>query len=280
MYRIPTKLLSTKNSKTIKGEKFGYTTYIMYLAPHKQNSKGVNLCAKASKGCAEACLFKSGAARFNAVQEGKINKTEYFLANRQEFLNQLYNEIVYIVAKHNEVEGDVKLSLNGKVLRYKKFAIRLNGTSDIPFENLKVKDNKNIFELFPDVQFYDYTKLDNRFNNKILPKNYHLTFSRSEDNHSDVLDILQRGYNVAVVFGIKYESDLPETYLGYPVINGDESDLRFLDDENVVVGLKYKLMTGKGTKGKNKDMVDNNNFIINVETLQETEKKLPEYLVA
>ena len=263
-YKIPTTLLSTRNSKTIKGEKFGYTTYIMYLAPHKQNSKGVNLCAKASKGCAEACLFKSGAARFNAVQEGKINKTEYFIANKTEFLNQLYNEIVTIVKKHDEIKGDVKLSLNGKVLRHKKFAIRLNGTSDIPFENLKVKDNKNIFELFPNVQFYDYTKLDQRFNNKVLPKNYHLTFSRSESNHKDVLDILQRGYNVAVVFGVKDESELPKTYLGYSVINGDKSDLRFLDAENVVVGLKYKLMTGKGTKGMNKKMVDNNDFIVDV----------------
>lgn len=234
-YTIPNNLLSTKNSKTIKGEKFGYTTYIMYLAPHTQNSQGKNLCAKASKGCAEACLFKSGAARFNVVQQGKINKTEYFLNNRKAFLNQLYNEIVSIVKKHNDVIGDKTLSFNGSVLRHKEFAIRLNGTSDIPFENLKVKDNKSIFELFPDVQFYDYTKIDKRFNNKILPKNYHLTFSRSEDNHNEVVDILNRGYNVAVVFGIKDEADLPDTYLGYPVINGDESDLRFLDVEKHLV---------------------------------------------
>lgn len=279
-YRIPTTLLSTKNSKTIKGGKFGYTTYIMYLAPHTQNSKGKNLCAKASKGCAEACLFKSGAARFDRVQEGKTNKTEYFLENRKAFLNQLYNEIVTIVRKHDEIEGDKKLSFNGSILRHKKFAIRLNGTSDIPFESLKVKDNKSIFELFPDVQFYDYTKLDQRFNNKILPKNLQLTFSRSEDNHNDVVDILNRGYNVAVVFGVKDEADLPKTYLGYPVINGDESDLRFLDDQNVVVGLKYKLMTGKGTKGKNKKMIDDNDFIVNVETIKEIETNVEKHLVA
>lgn len=279
-YHIPKTLLSTKNSKTIKGEKFGYTTYIMYLAPHKQNSKGVNLCAKATKGCSEACLYKSGAARFTPVQEGKINKANYFVYNNKGFMDQLYNEIVSIVKKHNDVEGDVKLSFNGSVLRHKKFAIRLNGTSDAPFENIKIKDNKNIFELFPDIQFYDYTKLDQRFNNKILPSNYQLTFSRSEDNDAETLDILQRGYNVAVVFGIKDEADLPKTYLGYPVINGDESDLRFLDDENVVVGLKYKLMTGKGTKGMNKKMVDNNDFIVNVESLKEVEKYIEKLLVA
>jgi hypothetical protein len=268
-YTIPNNLLSTKNSKTIKGEKYGYTTYIMYLAPHKQNSKGVNLCAKATKGCAAACLFKSGAARFDEVQAGKINKTEYFLHDTTGFMEQMYNEILNIANKHNDVEGDKKLSLNGSVLRHKKFAIRLNGTSDFPFENYRFKnrDNKNIFELFPDIQFYDYTKLDQRFD-RILPKNYQLTFSRSEDNHDECIDLLNRGYNVAVVFGVKDESELPETYYGFQVINGDESDLRFLDDENVVVGLKYKFMTGKGTKGKNKEMINNNDFIVNVDNIK------------
>jgi hypothetical protein len=264
-YTIPQNLLSTKNSKTIKGEKFGYTTYIMYLAPHKQNSKGVNLCAKASKGCAEACLFKSGAARFDNVQQGKINKTEYFIHDRKRFMEQLVNEIIKIEAIHEKIVGDEQLSANGKVLRYKKFAIRLNGTSDFPFENLKIDSGifiwNSIFERFPNVQFYDYTKLDQRFD-KIQPKNYHLTFSRSEDNHTETVDLLNRGVSVAVVFGIKDEKNLPKTYLGFPVINGDESDLRFLDDSNVIVGLKYKLMTGKGTKGMNKKMLEENKFIV------------------
>ena len=289
-YRKPKNLLSTNNTKTIKGMKFGHTTYIMYLAPHTQNSKGKNLCSHASEGCAEACLFGSGAARFDAVQQGKINKTEYFLANRRGFMRQLANEIDNIVGKHEAVEGTERLSLNGSVLRHKNFAIRLNGTSDFPFENLRIfrrasngkiwvykKPNKNlksIFELFPDVTFYDYTKIPNRFNNKVLPSNYHLTFSRSETNHNEVVDILNRGYNVAVVFGIKDENDLPETYLGYPVINGDESDLRFLDTDNVVVGLKYKYLTGKGTKGKNAEMLDNNDFIVDVEQLDEAKKEV------
>ena len=276
-YTIPNNLLTTQNSKTIKGEKYGYTTYIMYLAPHKQNSKGVNLCAKASKGCAEACLFKSGAARFDNVQAGKINKTEYFLHDMKGFMKQMFNEVTKITLNHALVQGDKKLSFNGNVLRHKNFAIRLNGTSDFPFESYKYKDkgNKNIFELFPDVTFYDYTKLDQRFD-KILPRNYHLTFSRSEDNHTETVDLLNRGYNVAVVFGVKDEADLPETYLGFPVINGDESDLRFLDEENVIVGLKYKLMTGKGTKGMNAKMLRDNPFIVDA---KEVEIKVPESLV-
>ena len=262
-YRIPSNLLSTNNAKTIKGEKVGYTTYIMYLAPYNQNSKGINLCSHASKGCAKACLFNSGAARFDAVQQGKINKTEYFLHNRKAFLEQLYNEIKAIEIKHNNIVGEKVYKKNGEVLRYKKFAIRLNGTADIRFEKFKIKDNKNIFELFPNVQFYDYTKNHLRFN-VTLPTNYHLTFSRSEDNDIKSFELLKRGYNVAMVFGVKKVSELPSEYRGFKVINGDESDLRFLDEQNVIIGLKYKLMTGKGTKGINKENVETNDFIINV----------------
>ena len=99
-YKAPKNLLSTKNSKTIKGEKLGYTTYIMYLAPHTQNSKGKNLCSHASEGCAKACLFNSGAARFTGVQLGKMNKTEYFLADRNGFMNQLVSELTRIEKLH------------------------------------------------------------------------------------------------------------------------------------------------------------------------------------
>jgi hypothetical protein len=269
-YKIPNNLLSTVNAKTVKGEKLGYTTYIMYLAPHTQNSKGINLCSHASKGCAKACLFGSGAARFEEVQNGKRNKTEYYLANRKGFMTQLVSEIARAVRLHAKVEGDEQIGRTGKVVRYKKFAIRLNGTADIPFEKIKLDNGLNIFEMFPSVTFYDYTKNPKRFN-KEQPKNYHLTFSRSEDNDSDVDKVLANGGNVAIVFGVKKVEDLPTTYKGYKVINGDETDLRFLDESNVVIGLKYKLVTGKGTKGQNKDNVDNNSFLINVKDLKEGE---------
>ena len=268
-YKVPKNLLSTNNSKTTKGEKLGYTTYIMYLSPHTQNSKGKNLCSHASEGCAKACLFNSGAARFGNVQLGKMNKTEYFLADKQGFMNQLVAEITHIVKMHKAVVGTEQTGITGKVIRYKNFAIRLNGTADIPFENLAIESvgGKNIFELFPDVQFYDYTKNPKRFNNLVLPLNYHLTFSRSEINDKESLDILNRGYNVAYVFGIKSTQDLPTTYNGFKVINGDLSDLRFTDPDNVIVGLKYKLTTGKGTKAINKDNLENNDFIINTSEL-------------
>ncbi len=268
-YRIPNNLLSTENSKTTKGEKLGYTTYIMYLAPHTQNSKGINLCPHASKGCAKACLFKSGAARFDTVQAGKMNKTEFYLADRNAFMQQLVKEITKAVRMHKAVDGEAQYGANGKVIRYKKFAIRLNGTADIAFEKIKI-DGKNIFETFPDVQFYDYTKNPVRmrkYSNGELSSNYHLTFSRSEDNDNEVDQVLGNGGNAAIVFGVKNVEDLPKTYKGYKVINGDETDLRFLDEDNVVIGLKYKLVTGKGTKGQNKDNVENNDFLIKVENI-------------
>jgi hypothetical protein len=248
-YSKSNNLLSTNNSKTIKGEKLGYMTYILYLAPHTQNSKGINLCSHASKGCAKACLFGSGAARFDNVQLGKTNKTEWYLDNRQEFLEKLDKEISVIKnkAKHKDTNNVLIPT------------IRLNGTSDISFEKFKIRDNKNIFELHSDIQFYDYTKNHLRFE-KVLPTNYHLTFSMSEDNKQKSFELLSKGFNVAMVFGIKNESQLPTEYNGHKVINGDKDDLRFLDDKNVIVGLKYKLLTGKGSKGKN-DYSDND-FII------------------
>lgn len=237
-----TTLLTTNNHKTIKGEKLGYITYIMYLAPYTQNSRGINLCPHASNGCASACLFKSGnGGMFDSVKQARINKTEWYLDNRNEFMLKLVNEINSIVKKHKD-----------KAI----VTIRLNGTSDIRFEKIKVQDNKNIFELFPDIQFYDYTKNPKRFGE--LPLNYHLTFSRSETNDKDAMKLLKQGYNVAMVF-----NKVPTEYNGYKVIVGDDTDLRFLDEQNVIVGLKYKFITGKGGKIANEGAFTSN-FAINV----------------
>ena len=259
-YNVPSKLLSRFNAKTIKGEKLGWITYIMYLAPHKQNTKGKNLCPKASAGCANACLYKSGNARFNRVQQGRINKTDYFLENRNDFLIQLHNEISKLKANHKKKgENDI--------------AIRLNGTADFPFENVSVIDGKSIFELHPDIQFYDYTKDDKRVTKNTL-SNYHLTFSRSEINHKAVVKVLDKGFNVAVVF-----DELPKTYLGYPVIVGDETDLRFLDAKNVIVGLTFKKSSVKGGKEINADAY-NSGFAIRIADLKEVSDNMEMLLVA
>ena len=223
-------LLSTNNAKTIKGEKLGYITYILYMSPFTANSKGINVCSHASKGCADSCLVGSGfGGMYTSVKQGRIDKTEYFLRDRVAFLHQVKNEIEKAIKKNE-----------GKAI----VTIRLNGTSDLPFEKYKVFEGKNIFEVYPDVQFYDYTKNYLRFD-KELPKNYHLTFSRSETNNDKAMELLNRGFNVAMVF-----DTLPSEYKGYKVINADLDDLRFLDDKNVICGLKYKKMTGKGANNQ------------------------------
>jgi hypothetical protein len=230
----PKNLLTKQNAKTIKGEKLGYVTHILYMSPHRQNSKGINLCSHASKECANACLFASGLGGiYTGVQRARINKSEYYIFDRVGFLNQLKKEI----------EGYIKKSGEDFIPVF-----RLNGTTDIPFEKFKIFEGKNIFECFPNVQFYDYTKNPNRME-KELPSNYHLTFSRSEDNHGECLELLKRGFNVAMVF----DSVLPESYKGYKVVNGDEDDLRFLDGRGVIVGLKYKRITKKNGKEINEN---------------------------
>ena len=230
-YYIPNELLTTRNKKLVKGEKFGYKTYGLSLSPYNQNSQGKNICPMASLGCASACLFGAGHGSMSNVIKGRTNKTEFFLANRQGFLNMLFIEIAQLELKHK--------------LEKTKFAIRLNVTSDISWENFKLEaTGKNIFESFPNVIFYDYTKNYLRFK-KELPKNYSLTFSRSETNDKIAMELLKTGINVAMVF-----DKIPTEYKGYKVIDGDISDTRFLDDKGIIVGLKYKKLTGKG--------VDNN----------------------
>jgi hypothetical protein len=171
-------------------------------------------------------LFGSGRGSFDSVIGGRSNKTEYFLEDRSKFMLQLVKELTLAEKRHAK-KGD-------------KFAVRLNGTSDVRFEKFKIVNGKNIFEMFPNVQFYDYTKNPRKIIDNVLP-NYHLTFSKSETNDKAVSMVLDKGFNVAMVF-----DKIPTEYNGHKVINGDESDLRFKDDQGVIVGLKYKKLTSKG----------------------------------
>jgi hypothetical protein len=230
---MATKLFGTQNAKTKKGESLGFKTYIMYLLPHKANSKGKNLCADATLGCIKACLRSAGRGVFTSVELGRQRKVEWFLSDRTAFMEQIVKEVA--AADKNRKDSNI--------------CFRLNGISDIPWENIKVKDGKSIMELYPHIQFYDYTKSYSRVINNKLP-NYHLTFSRAEtlENQLYATEVLKQGFNVAVVF----EKELPATFEGYKVINGDEHDLTFLHEKNVVVGLKAK---GKARQ-------DNSGFVV------------------
>ena len=219
------KLLSTSNAKLEKGEKFGYLSYGLSLAPHKLSGK--NFCSHASAGCAAACLNTAGMGVYKTVQAGRLRRAKMFIENRPAFLAQLETEIAAAIKR----AAKLKLTL----------CVRLNVLSDLPFENL------GIIQKFPDVQFYDYTANPKRvisFLRGELPANYHLTFSRKEDNQAHVELLAKMGANIAAVF-----AEMPEKYLGNPVINGDESDLRFLDRKGVIVGLKAKGKAKKDTSG-------------------------------
>jgi len=223
------KLLGIANTKTMKGEKLGYLTFIMHLAP--STLSGYQVCPSASAGCSWACLNLSGMGKFSNVQAARISKTKWFFEDRQAFMAQLVKEVEAAIRKANRM----------KLLP----VFRLNGTSDIRWEIYPVTRNgveyRNIMEAFPQQQFYDYTKIPNR---RDLPANYHLTFSRSEVNEMQVLEVMRSGMNVAVVF-----DEIPAKWMGVKVVDGTETDLRFLDEDFVVVGLKANGKAKKDQSG-------------------------------
>jgi len=218
-------LLTTSNTKLLKGEKKGYMSWILHLAPADLSGKTV--CAKATAGCKAACLNTAGRGKMHTVQAGRLRKTRMYWDNREQFMAYLYADIHAGIARA-ACEDLIP-------------CFRFNGTSDIAWERERI-GGKTIFELFPDVQFYDYTKILNR---KVSAySNYHLTFSRAENNDRDVAKAIAAGMNVAAVF-----RELPETYMGLPVFNGDESDLRFLDPRPCIVGLTAKGRARKDSSG-------------------------------
>jgi hypothetical protein len=220
-YRAVKHLLSkgATNTKTAKND---LETFILYLAP-ATTIEGLNLCPFASQGCKESCLYSAGRGRFSNVQLSRINKTKFWGYDRSSFYIQLANEI---------------LSIHDKAIKKGiKIAIRLNGTSDIDhLDLLRRYSGIDFLETFYDnLLFYDYTKNFNHIR-KYIGSTYKLTFSRSETNENDAYLTLKNGGNVAIVF----QDQLPQFWHGYKVINGDDTDLRYFDPENVVIGLKAK----------------------------------------
>ena len=214
------KLLAT-NTKLEKSTGYGWRTLGLSLSPAGKSGK--QFCPHRSPGCEFACLDESGMGVFQMVQDARLAKSRFFIDNRNTFLAQFNREI------HNAERWGRKKEI--------PVAVRPNVLSDLPWHMLIDMAR------FPSIQFYDYTPNLERmmqFLRGELPKNYHLTFSRKENNQHKVHAVIAAGGNVAVAF-----NRLPETYLGLPVIDGDQSDLRFLDPKGVIVGLKAK---GKGKK--------------------------------
>ena len=217
------KLLSTANPKIQKGTKLGYLSFILHLAPYTVAGVG-NVCPKATNGCIAACLNTAGRGGMftpeqgtNTIQEARKRKTRYFFADRDGFIADLKADIA-------------------KAIRYAKKqgltpVFRLNGTSDLSFEKY------GVIEAFPDVQFYDYTKVLGR---KVAHlANYHLTFSKADGNDADVEQALKEGMNVAAVY-----DKIPEG-----MYSADDTDLRFLDPKVGMMGLKAKGRAKKDYSG-------------------------------
>ena len=221
------KLLSTANPKIQKGTKLGYLSFILHLAPATLSGK--ETCPKRTAGCTAACLNTAGRGGMfrkgentNMIQQARIRKTKMFFEQKEAFIAQLAKDIKL------GIKQAAKLGLTP--------VFRLNGTSDLAVEKW------GIIEQFPQVQFYDYTKVLGR---KVahLP-NYHLTFSAADGNEADVAKAIQQGMNVAMVF-----DKLPSEYMGVTVNDADEHDLRFLDPKGTIAGLKAKGRAKKDTTG-------------------------------
>lgn len=215
------------DAKTVKGETFGFLTGILYLAPYTTTKW--NTCSMAGVAeCYGACLFTAGRGAMSNVAQGRINKTIWFFEERSSFMLQLSANIKALVAKAAK-QGKAPL-------------IRLNGTSDIRWENVGFTDTDgtiydNIMQAFPSVQFYDYTKDCNR---RALPSNYDLTFSDSGvDAYQKYVDIaVVNGMRIATVFRDMWS--IPTMHRGMTVVGGDNSDIRHLEDKGIVVALYAK----------------------------------------
>ena len=227
------------NPKTKKGRARGYSTAILHLAP--ANLSGFEVCAYRTPGCSAACLNTAGHGGIikrgettNEVQLARIARTRLFFTDRFTF-NVVLVKAIETHARRARKNGLVPV-------------VRLNGTSDLPWERLRLNDGRTVLETFADLQFYDYTKNAKRAianANGEHPANYHLTFSRAESNQADVNAVVAAGGNVAVVFA----KEIPDLFNGRRVVNGDLDDLRFLDPRDVYVGLKAKGRGRSDTSG-------------------------------
>jgi hypothetical protein len=255
-------LLTVNNPKTAKGDTRGYLTAILHLAPWKVS--GVQVCPMAETfNCHLSCLNLAGrggiavggnltldeivtGARRNRIQDCRIKRTQWYARDRDGFMRALVADIAK--AERYAAQHGLKL------------AVRLNGTSDIRWESVPVNViltrgdvstvycANSVIEAFPHVPFYDYTKIPNRWN-RTLPANYHLTFSYSAVDAAQphIARVMrdQPHVNLAVVF----RKALPAEFMGRPVLNGDETDLRFLDAPGAIVGLTAKGLAKRDRTG-------------------------------
>src|SRR5215472_4945805 len=203
------------DAKTIKGKIFGYQTAICYLAPADIAFKR-SVCPHSTPECRFGCLYSAGHGGLTSVQKVRIARTHFFWNHPEKFYAEL----------RDEIRAHIKRAIAAGRIP----VVRLNGTSDIQHEK------SGIFADFPGIRFYDYTKFPREL--RTVPENYHLTYSFTGlDGSADrSFEYAADGFNTAVVF----RGGFPAAFLGRPILDGDKSDLRFLDPAGHIVGLKAK----------------------------------------
>jgi hypothetical protein len=233
----------------------GTMTYCIYLAPW--NMSGHNVCPN-GQHCHKNCLVKSGREKIkeftdgenNAVLNARIRKTNFFYENRETFMQVMIHEIKMYQRRAQKMNME--------------FSVRINGTSDL--SPILFKDpisGKNILELFPNVQFYDYTKNVKRIELMDIYPNYDVTFSFDGYNHSECEEFLKRGGKVAVVF----YGGLPKTYKGYKVVDANQYDMRYLDPKGCIMGLHYHVTANDyyiNNSGKREFREPNTPFVVKI----------------
>ena len=242
-----------RSAKMMKSFQHNVATYCVYLAPATmagRTKKGtrINVCPM-SAHCKDLCLNSSGHnkadilahnsnVRDSSINQARIKKTKLFYNDRDVYMDILIHEINRdrSYAERNGME----------------FSVRLNGTSDLSPEIMK-KDGKNILEIFPDVQFYDYTKVPTRLKLMKFYPNYDITFSYDGYNWDTCEEFLNDGGKVAVVFD---SEKMPKTYKGYNVIDANGYDMRYLDPKGCIMGLEFHPIAKDGKVLYGKDVDD------------------------
>lgn len=217
--------------KHIKSLKYSELTLSLYLAPAKMS--GYEVCPGRTAECTKYCLNQSGKnlgpqkVKGDFINRSRITKTKLFFEHRDFFMNWLIAEIEAAIRKAERMTY--------------KLSIRLNNTSDIDPEEFQI-NGVNLLEMYPDIQFYEYTKVASRADLMKKYKNYDVTFSYTGYNLTECQNMLLNKIRVAVVF-----KNLPEEWQGHKVIDGDEYDMRYKDKKDVIVGLKFKTVRSKLT---------------------------------
>lgn len=224
-------VLGEASAKTVKGETLGFLTGIIYLTPDD------DLCPLARlAGCMKPCLREAGRGRMSSVKRARRKKTQFFKQHREAFMLSFAADVHSLAIRAARL-GMIPL-------------VRPNGTSDIPFENIEVVDGKTIFQLFPDITFYDYTKHPSRDLAGKTAGNYDLTYSFSGLTPKPItIKGLTNPHNrrTAVVFSRR--EDIPDSFRGWPVVDGDNTDVRHIEPDRVVVALYAKGKAKHDTSG-------------------------------